>query len=52
MLAAVGWPISELYHYTLAKSFGMDDLLAPVRTQRYSFEHIFMYGRVSELQVY
>ena len=28
MLAAVGWPASELTHYTVAKLLGMDDLLA------------------------
>ena len=35
LLAAVGWPISELYHYTLAKSLGMEDLLAPVSIFEY-----------------
>lgn len=28
MLAAFGWPISELYHYKISKVIGMDDLLA------------------------
>lgn len=27
MLAAVGWPFSELYHYTLSKSMGLEDML-------------------------
>jgi hypothetical protein len=28
MLAAVGWPASELTHYTVAKLLGMEDLMA------------------------
>lgn len=28
MLAAAGWPLSELWHNSLAKSFGLDSLLA------------------------
>lgn len=28
MLAAFGWPVSELYHYTLSQQIGLDDLLA------------------------
>jgi hypothetical protein len=28
MLAAVGWPTSELYHYQLSQYAGLDDLLA------------------------
>lgn len=27
MLAAFGWPFSELYHYTLSKSMGLEDML-------------------------
>ena len=29
MLAAVGWPASELSHFTLAKILGLENLLAP-----------------------
>mmetsp|Transcript_29580 Transcript_29580/g.42235 ORF Transcript_29580/g.42235 Transcript_29580/m.42235 type:complete len:205 (+) Transcript_29580:21-635(+) len=28
MLAAFGWPVSELYHYQIAQSVGLDSLLA------------------------
>lgn len=28
MLAAFGWPVSELYHYEIAQSVGLDSLLA------------------------
>jgi hypothetical protein len=28
MLAAVGWPTSELYHYQLSNSMGFEDILA------------------------
>eukprot|EP01031_Cornospumella_fuschlensis_P035377 gene35377-42874_t len=28
MLAAFGWPVSELYHYTLSQQIGLEDLLA------------------------
>lgn len=28
LLAALGWPLSELYHYTIAEIFGMENLLA------------------------
>lgn len=55
LLAAVGWPISELYHYTLAKSLGMEDLLAPVRVliQTILFSIRSLHNdRVNVLQVY
>jgi len=29
MLAAVGWPISELYHKSIASAFGLTSILAP-----------------------
>jgi Chlorophyll A-B binding protein len=32
LLAALGWPLSELYHYALARMLGLEDLLAAVRT--------------------
>lgn len=28
MLAALGWPVSELYHYQISQSFGQQALLA------------------------
>jgi hypothetical protein len=28
MLAAFGWPVSELYHYEISQRIGLDDLLA------------------------
>ena len=28
MLAAIGWPFSELYHYQLSQEMGLEDLLA------------------------
>jgi hypothetical protein len=30
MLAALGWPSSELYHYTFSSVFGLPDLIADV----------------------
>jgi len=28
MLAAFGWPVSELYHYQIAQSIGLESILA------------------------
>jgi hypothetical protein len=39
MLAALGWPTSELYHYSISSYFGFPDLLAEVRKKNLLSRH-------------